>query len=112
MPTVTSLTVRNRSFFDVNVYATPSPGGMPVRLGTVTGSSSATFPIRALDLQSGDVLVVQVHPVGTRGTWTSDAVAISPGLSAVLDVSSDASGDCSRSSFYTIASTLLVRLSK
>lgn len=103
---VTSLKVRNTSFFDVNVYANTSVGGPSIRLGTVYGSSSATFPIRSLDLQTGGHLVVQLHPIGTSIRWTSDAVAVSPELVAILDVSTDQWGDCSRSSLYATTSTV------
>ena len=106
VPVVTALKVRNTSFFDVNVYASTSPGGPSTRLGTVPGSSTATFPIRSVDLQSDGHLVVQLHPIGTRVKWTSESLAVGPELIAVLDVSTDMSGDCSRSSLYAIMSTL------
>ena len=104
-PTVSSLVVRNRSFFDVNVYTLPSASASPLRLGTVVGSSSMTFPLRSHELQSGGFLVVQIHPIGTRSVWTSDIVAVDAAVLAILDVNVDAFGDCSRSSLYTIVTT-------
>lgn len=101
-PTVTSLVVRNRSYFDVNVYVLPSAGAQPVRVGTVVGTSSTTFPLRRTSLQNGGYLVVQVHAIGTRSRWTSDAVSIDEGVVAVLDVETDPFGDCSRSNLHTI----------
>ena len=99
---ISSLVVRNRSFFDVNVYVLPSAAGAPLRLGTVVGTSSATFPLHASQLQSGGYLVVQLHAIGTRSSWTSNAVSVADGVLAVLDVDSDPFGDCSRSVLRTI----------
>ena len=104
-PAVSSLVVRNRSFFDVNVYSLASASASPLRLGTVVGSSSMTFPLRSHDLQPGGFLVVQIHPIGTRSLWTSDIVAVGAGVLAILDVNVDAFGDSSRSSLYTIVTT-------
>ena len=104
-PAVSSLVVRNRSFFDVNVYSLPSVSATPLRLGTVVGSSSMTFPLRLHELQPGGFLVVQIHPIGTRSLWTSDIVAVGAGVLAILDVNVDAFGDSSRSSLYTIVTT-------
>jgi hypothetical protein len=101
-PAITSLVVRNRGFFDVNVYVLPSFGGSAQRLGTVIGLSTMSFPLRRSDLHSGGSLSVRVHAIGTRSSWTSDAVAINEGLVAVLNVVSDPFGDCSQSSLYTI----------
>lgn len=104
-PAVSSLVVRNRSFFDVNVYSLPSASASPLRLGTVVGSSSMTFPLRSHELQLGGFLVVQVHPIGTRRVWTSDIVAVDAAVLAILEVNVDAFGDCSRSSLYTVVTT-------
>lgn len=101
-PAVSSLVVRNRSFFDVNVYSLPSASASPLRLGTVVGSSSVTFSLRSHELQPGGFLVVQIHPIGTRSVWTSDIVAVDAAVLAILEVNVDAFGDCSRSSLYTI----------
>ena len=104
-PAISSLVVRNRSFFDVNIYVLPSPAGSPLRVGTVVGSSSSTFGLAANQLQTGGYLVVQVNAIGTRSSWTSNAVGVGNGILAVLDVESDAFGDCSRSNLHTIVTT-------
>ena len=101
-PVVTSLVVRNRSFFDVNVYVLPSIGGPATRMGTVVGTSTSTFPLHSLDLQTGGVLVVRVRAIGANSIWTSESVAVDPGVIAVLDVYTNAFGDCSTSSLHTI----------
>lgn len=100
-PAISSLLVRNRSFFDINVYIYRS-ATMPVRIGTVTGPSNGTFALHAHDLQPGGWLAVRVHAIGTLGSWTSDPVYVTTGMTAVLDVNSDAFGDCSTSSLYTV----------
>lgn len=104
-PAQSSLVVRNRSYFDVNVYVLPSASGIPVRLGTVVGESNSTFTLRSHHLQPGGFLVVQLHAIGARGSWTSGAVSVSEGLLAVLDVNADSFGDCSTSSLHTIVAT-------
>lgn len=104
-PATTSLTVRNRSFFDVDVFAVPSSVARPTRLGTVTSGSTATFPLHRRDLEFGGSLTVEVHAIGARGSWTSDAVAVGGDEVAILDVHADSFGDCSASVLYTILKT-------
>lgn len=99
---VSSVVVRNRGFFDVNVYSVQPGGATAARLGTVVGASTATFPLHLHDLQSGGLLVVRVHAIGAATSWTSPSVSIGEGMLAVLDVDTDAFGDCSRSSLHTI----------
>lgn len=101
-PIATSLVVRNRGFFDVNVYSLAAQSATPARLGTVVGMSTATFPLRSRDLRPGGILAVRLHSIGTSLWWTSPEVAVGSGVLAVLDVNSDAFGDCSMSSLHTI----------
>jgi hypothetical protein len=101
-PVATSLVVRNRSVFDVNVYTMASPVGSPMRLGTVVGASTATFPLHARDLAAGGVLVVRIHAIGSNLSWTSPGVSVGPDMLAILDVNSDPFGDCSSSNLHTI----------
>jgi hypothetical protein len=101
-PIATSLVVRNRGFFDVNVYSMASQSATPTRLGTVVGMSTATFPLRTRDLRPGGMLTVRLHSIGTTLWWTSPEVGVGSGLLAILDVNSDAFGDCSTSSLHTI----------
>jgi hypothetical protein len=100
-----SLVVRNRSVFDVNVYSLSSPAAAPVRLGTVVGASTATFPLHARDLAAGGVLVVRLHAIGSNRSWTSPGVSVGAGLMAILDVNTDPFGDCSSSSLHTIVTS-------
>lgn len=101
-PTVSSVVVRNRGFFDVNVYSLPSLSAMPTRLGTVVGGSTATFPLHPHDLQPGNLLIVRIRAIGARSWWTSPTVSVGDGVLAVLDIDTDAFGDCSRSNLHTI----------
>ena len=101
-PATSALIVRNESPFDVNVYVIPSEGSTPRRMGTVWGESSGTFPIRRGNLQIGDRLVVQLHAVGSNSNWTSDAVDVADGTAAVVEVRTDPTGDCSRSTIRTL----------
>ena len=101
-PAISSLVVTNRSLFDVNVYVMPSMSGPATRIGLAVSSSSMTFPLQGRHLQPGGYLVVRVHAIGGRGTWTSQAVAVADGTVAVLEVFSDSYGDCSRSSLHTV----------
>ena len=104
-PVISSLVVRNRGFMDVNVYALRSLGADQARLGTVVGASTATFPLHSHDLQPGGLLMLRIHPIGGTRWWTSPSVSVGDGVMAVLDVNTDAFGDCSRSSLYTIITT-------
>jgi hypothetical protein len=101
-PAISSLVVRNRGFLDVNIYAMQSAGAMPTRLGTVVGATTATFPLHAHDLQPGSFLVVRIRAIGSMRSWTSPGVPVGDGVLAVLDVNTDAFGDCSTSSLHTI----------
>lgn len=101
-PVISSLVVRNRGFLDVNIYAMQSAGAMPTRLGTVVGATTATFPLHAHDLEPGSFLVVRIRAIGSMRSWTSPSVPVGDGVLAVLDVNTDAFGDCSTSSLHTI----------
>ena len=95
------LAVRNNGFLDVNVFTVQSGGSNGARLGTVTGNSTATFHVRTTDLQAGDVLVVRVRAIGSNRSWLSPGVTVGPDVMAMLEVSSDASGNLTRSMLYT-----------
>lgn len=101
-PAVSSLVVRNRGFLDVNVYAVPSSASTAIRLGTVVGTSTTTFPLHSQHLQPGDILVLRLRAIGGSRTWTSPSVSVGEGTLAILDVNTDPSGDCSTSVLHTI----------
>jgi hypothetical protein len=97
----TQFVVRNDGFYDANVYVALSDGRKGWRLGTVTGNSAAVFQLRQSDLQPGDVLMVRVHPIGTRVDWLSPAVIVGPDEIPELHLIADARGALNMSSFYT-----------
>ncbi|HVZ78993.1 MAG TPA: hypothetical protein VG818_13505 [Gemmatimonadaceae bacterium] len=104
-----SLVVHNYGFFDVNVFALQTDAGPALRLGTVTGLSSAELTVRSTMLRPGRILVVQVHAIGTQYTWTSPAVGVNEGELARLDVYTDPDGNMSRSTLYTFGEMTLPR---
>ena len=101
-PETSAVLVHNRSVFDVNVYSVLAGGASQVRLGTVVGNSSMRLPLRTHHLQPGDVFVVRLHAIGSTSWWTSNGVTLGEGVIAILDVNTDAFGDCSRSFLHTI----------
>jgi hypothetical protein len=95
------LTVHNNGFFDVDVSAVQSGGGSGARLGMVTGNSTAALAVRQSDLQTGGLLVLRLHAIGTNRSFVTPAVTVGPETHPRLDVYSDASGNLSRSVLYT-----------
>ena len=95
------LMVHNNGFFDVDVSAVQSGGGNGARLGTVTGNSTMSLSVRQTDLQTGGILVLRLHAIGTNRSWVSPAVAVGPETHPRLDIYSDAGGNLSRSVLYT-----------
>lgn len=95
------LMVHNNGFFDVDVSAVQSGGGNGARLGTVTGNSTASLSIRQTDLQTGGVLVLRLHAIGTSRSWVLPSVSVGSETHPRLDIYSDASGNLSRSVIYT-----------
>lgn len=95
------LIANNRGFYDVNIYAVRSGQSVGRRLGTVTGNSTATIKVPTVELQPGNMLVVQVRSVGGRYTWYSPAVQMGVGVVARLDVVQTANGALSQSQMYS-----------
>lgn len=95
------LIIRNRSYFDINVYvhrAVNSPGR---RVGTVSSGGEGTFSVSSQDLQAGSMLMLGVRAIAGRSAWVSPALAVGGNkVIARLDVNSDAGGDLGRSVLY------------
>lgn len=70
------LVVRNNNFNDVDVYAVSS--GLPSRIGTVTGNSSATFSLNPSLVSPTDFRIVAT-PIGGNGRASTGTVIVSPG---------------------------------
>lgn len=97
-----TLHIRNNAFFDVNVYALPTIGtDTRIRLTTAAGHSSTQVAVRPTALRAGGILVVYLHPIGTRYSWTSLPVQVASDLVTCLDIQSNTDGNLSRSSLYT-----------
>lgn len=78
------VTVENRNFLDLDVYAIRS-GGVPRRLGMVTSASSTTFPLPRDFVAFGAVRIVAV-PIGGFGAAGSGQVPVNPGQTIVFTV--------------------------
>ncbi len=101
-PTTIRLVVSNRSYFDVDVYVLRSANGPAYRLDMVTGNAEVELRVKTSDLGSAGELMLQLHAVGSRYTWTTPAVSVDEGVVAHLEIYGDASGNLSRSSLYTV----------
>lgn len=99
-----ALYVRNNAFLDVNVYSLPTIGiDSRIRLGTVTGHSTAQFTVPSTALRPGGVLVVYLHAIGSNTYWVSPSVLVDPTQAGCLDIYANPDGSLSRSSLYTAA---------
>ena len=76
--------VQNNNFLDVDVYAISE--GLPTRLGTVTGNSSATFVLDG-SLASQDLRIVAT-PIGGNGRASSGPIVASPGQTIDFQIGS------------------------
>jgi hypothetical protein len=100
-PAISGLVVRNASQFDINVYALPSPESKPLWLGTVPSNGVRSLPIYARALQGDRNFTVRTQAIGSSRSWTSASVVVNGTVFAVLDLSANATGDCSESHLYT-----------
>lgn len=94
------LVIRNRSYFDINVYvhrAANSPGR---RVATVSSGSQGRFKVSNADLQAGSLLMLGVRAIAGRSAWVSQSLAVGNNVIARLDVMSDATGDLGRTVLY------------
>lgn len=100
------LVSRNRSSFDVIVYALPTRA-VPesrIRLGRVQALSENTLLVRSSALPRG-LLTVYLRAAATPHEWVSQEVPVSPGTAACLDIQADPSGRLTRSFLYTMSIT-------
>jgi predicted small lipoprotein YifL len=78
-PAESAATVRveNQSFSDVRIFAIAD--GRRVRLGTVTGSRTASLRIPPALVAAGRELAFEANPVGSRAAATSFRIWVDPG---------------------------------
>ena len=76
--------VQNQSFYDMTIYAHRS--GMRVRLGQVSGHSTATFELPRNMVNPGVPIRFQADPVGSSVTPFSQEIGVHPGDTVVLRI--------------------------
>ena len=73
----TTLRVENQGFSDMTIYVIRS--GQRVRLGTVTGNSTAVLTIPANLVFGATALRFLADPIGSNRTPVSDEITVQPG---------------------------------
>jgi hypothetical protein len=71
------LVVRNDNFADVDVHAVTA--GLPRRIGTVTGNTTARFALSRSHFPTGD-LNIMARPIGGSNRVTSGLLSVFPGM--------------------------------
>lgn len=77
------LSVTNHNWQDMTVYVVRDDGSRPIRLGTVTSLSTASFPVR---LHGAGTVRLQLDPVGSTRRYTTHQVQVHPGDEIRLEV--------------------------
>src|SRR3954468_16156847 len=98
------LVVTNHSDFEVVVYAIPSEGGGPMRIGNALSLAKTTMSVPRNALQPTDVLVLRCHSIGSAndvGAWTSPSASLDSSVVAELEIRADIHGNLTRSTLYT-----------
>src|SRR4051812_23687722 len=108
------LVVRNRSDFEVIVYAVPSTGGNGFRLGNARAFATTNMTIPSNVLQGNEYLVLRLHSIGAAKScsgisaqcidspsFTTGAATIDSSVVAQLDIRADHKGWLNQSSLYT-----------
>ena len=74
--------VENRNYLDHNVYVIR--GSQRIRLGTVTGNSTATFRIPPSMIHGASPLRFQADPIGASREPISNEISVLPGDTVTL----------------------------
>jgi hypothetical protein len=77
--------VTNQRFYDMNIYVVQDAGNR-VRLGTVTGNSSARFTIPSFVVGIGSTLRFIADPIGPSGASLSEQLNVQPGDAVQLTI--------------------------
>ena len=72
-----ALSVTNHNFLDVVIYLVHD--GQQTRVGTVTGSSSQVFYLRARLLGMGREIRLLGHPIGGQAVARTETLVVQPG---------------------------------
>ena len=76
--------VQNQAFYDMTIYVVRS--GQRIRLGQVSGNSTATFELPRTVVTPGLPIRVQADPIGGNKTPFSQEIGVSPGDTVVLRI--------------------------
>ena len=79
----TVLKVENRGFPDMNIWVVPQASGR-VRLGTVTGNSTAYFTLPEYVIRGMRELSFQALPIATPRGPVTESIVVTPGDTLVL----------------------------
>ena len=85
----TALNIRNNHWQDVRVYLVTSSGTVSARLGTVSAASSARIPVAGQllhEIRTRGSLRIQLRPLGSRSSYTTEDVIVRPGDEVRLSV--------------------------
>ena len=85
MPERVVLNVKNDYFLDADVYALSS--GLPTRIGTVTGLSSAKFALSPTLWEAGDFRIIAA-PIGGNGRASSGPLSLHAGSEVQFTIGS------------------------
>ncbi len=78
----TAVRIRNDGWSDVKIYLVQASGGMPVRLGTIMSMTTLRIPLRgavASQLNREGTLRFEIRPLGSRSSYMTDSVIMTPG---------------------------------
>jgi len=80
----TYVEVQNRAFLDMTIYVVRS--GQRVRLGQVSGNSTATFELPKTMVNPGLPIRFQADPIGSSRTPFSQEISVNPGDTVQLTI--------------------------
>jgi hypothetical protein len=78
--------VRNDNWLDVVIYTVH--GSSRMRVGTVGGSSTTTFRLTGEVANGATPLQILADPIGSRSSYVTDPVTLSPGQRLELQIGS------------------------
>ena len=84
-PLHTVLKVENQGFPDMNIFVLPETSNR-VRLGTVTGTSSAYFTLPDYVMRGARELRFQALPIATPRGPITQSIAVTPGDTVILTI--------------------------
>jgi hypothetical protein len=76
--------VQNQGYYDMTIYVIRS--GQRIRLGQVSGNSTATFELPRTVVNPGLPIRFQADPIGGNRTPFSQEIGVSPGDTVVLQI--------------------------